>query len=350
VPDFIEPESKRNEVISFVKSGLKDLSISRTSFKWGVPVPNDEKHIMYVWLDALTNYISALNFAEENNKLYQDFWCNTQDSPIHIVGKDILRFHCVYWPAFLMAAKLPLPNRVFAHGWWTNCGQKISKSLGNVIDPYKEIEWLQSFKYQEAQGENTVEKNLFKETSVDYFRYFLLKEVPFGNDGDYSRDNLINRINSELANNIGNLVQRSLSMIVKNCNSLIPDSNAPSLRGDKIAVAIHKDINELSFNQALDKIIELSNTANKYFNDQAPWKLKKEGKIEEMNQVLFQTVESIRIIAILLLPFIPYSANKILDLLNVSGDERNFSALDKSIKSGQRIAQPQIIFPSLRKV
>lgn len=346
VPDFIQPESKRNEVISFVKSGLKDLSISRTSFKWGIPVPNDEKHIMYVWLDALTNYISALGYGEADDKQYQDFWCDTSDSPIHVVGKDILRFHCVYWPAFLMAAKLPLPNRVFAHGWWTNEGQKISKSLGNVIDPYKEIEWLESFKYKEGQGENNVEKNISKQTAIDYFRYFLMKEVPFGNDGDYSRENLINRINAELANNIGNLVQRSLSMIVKNCDSTIPNSS--SLPTAQIAVAIQKDINELAFNHALEKIIDLSNQANKYFNDAAPWNLRKENKIEEMNEVLHKTAENIRIIGILLLPFIPDSANKILDLLNIPLSERNFANLKTAIKSGTKINQPQIIFPTMK--
>ncbi len=342
VPDFIQPESKRNEVISFVKSGLRDLSISRTSFKWGIKVPNDESHIMYVWLDALTNYISALNLGEGDDKLYQDFWCNTTDSPIHIVGKDILRFHCVYWPAFLMAAELPLPNRVFAHGWWTNEGQKISKSLGNVIDPYKEIEWLKSFKYKENDGE----KNISQETAIDYFRYFLLKEVPFGNDGDYSRESLVNRVNAELSNNIGNLVQRSLAMIIKNCDGQIPNTETPSLRGSEADAAIQININNLAFNHALDKIIDLSNQANKYFNDQAPWVLKKEGKIAEMNQVLYQTAESIRVIALLLLPFIPNSANKILDLLNIK--ERNFTDISNPIKSGQKINPPQIIFPQLR--
>jgi len=346
VPDFIQPESKRNEVVSFVKSGLRDLSISRTSFKWGIKVPNDESHIMYVWLDALTNYISALNLGESDDKLYQDFWCNTTDSPIHIVGKDILRFHCVYWPAFLMAAELPLPNRVFAHGWWTNEGQKISKSLGNVIDPYKEIEWLKSFKYKEGQGENAVEKNISQETAIDYFRYFLLKEVPFGNDGDYSRESLVNRVNAELSNNIGNLVQRSLAMIIKNCDGQIPNVETPSLQENSGEVAIQNDINNLAFNHALDKIINLSNQANKYFNDQAPWVLKKESKVSEMNQVLYQTAESIRVIALLLLPFIPNSANKILDLLNIK--ERSFADISNPIKSGQKINPPQIIFPQLR--
>lgn len=348
VPDFIQPESKRNEVISFVKSGLKDLSISRTSFKWGIKVPDEENHIMYVWLDALTNYISALNLSGDDKKLYENFWCNTIDSPIHIVGKDILRFHCVYWPAFLMAAKLPLPNRIFAHGWWTNEGQKISKSLGNVIDPYKEISWLESFKYKEKVDGAEIEKNISRETAIDYFRYFLLKEVPFGNDGDYSRDSLINRVNSELSNNIGNLAQRSLAMIGKNCDGIVTKPTNSSFSKEKEIEAIKNDINELAFNHALEKIIDLSNEANKHFNDKAPWILKKDGKIDEMNEVLYQTVENIRIIAILLLPFIPNSANKILDLINIDESKRNFESLSEQIESNHRINFPQIIFPNLR--
>ena len=352
VPDFIQPESKRSEVISFVKSGLKDLSISRTSFKWGIPVLDDKNHIMYVWLDALVNYLSALDFDKDNHQLYQDFWCNTTDSPIHIVGKDILRFHCVYWPAFLMAADLPLPNRVFAHGWWTNDGQKISKSVGNVIDPYKETEWLQSFKYKESE----TEKNITKETAIDYFRYFLMKEIPFGNDGDYSRKRLAERINAELANNIGNLVQRCLSMVFKNCDGKVPECNAQTDNSSSEILScelknsikfIKEVINRLDFNYALNLIINLSNQANKNFNDFAPWKLKKEGKINEMNQILYQTIENIRIIAILLLPFIPNSANKILDLLNIKEGERNFENINNKIKSEHKIKPTTIIFPSI---
>ena len=194
--DFILPSTRRNEVISFVKSGLKDLSISRTSFNWGVPVPNNEKHIMYVWLDALTNYITASGYSSDANK-FETFW----PADLHVVGKDILRFHAVYWPAFLMAAKLPLPKRVFAHGWWTNEGEKISKSIGNVIDPVKLIE----------------------DFGLDQVRYFLIREVPFGNDGDFSKKNLIQRINSDLANSLGNLFQRVISFSVKNCDEKVPD-------------------------------------------------------------------------------------------------------------------------------
>ena len=343
-PEFIQPNSKRNEVISFVKGGLRDLSISRNSFKWGVKVPNDESHVMYVWLDALTNYISALNFDEKDNSLYQDFWVN--GNVTHIVGKDILRFHCVYWPAFLMAANLPLPKQVFAHGWWTNEGQKISKSIGNIIDPYKEIDWIKSFKYQEKVGDEKLEKNIAEDIAIDYFRYFLLKEVPFGNDGDYSRENFINRINAELSNNIGNLTQRSLSMIAKNSGGKITGI-AGEVPNDKIEL-ITKDIENLAFNHALEKIIHLADEANKYFNDNAPWKLGKEGKVDEMNQILFQTAENIRIIIILLLAFIPNSAGKILDLLNIDESERNFDGLNNQLKSGHKINNPQIIFPNLR--
>ena len=331
-PDFIEPVSKRNEVISFVKSGLKDLSISRNSFKWGVPIPGDEKHVMYVWLDALTNYISALNFNSDDDKLYQDFWVNAKNSPIHIVGKDILRFHTVYWPAFLMAAKISIPNRIFAHGWWTNEGQKISKSLGNVIDPYKEIEWLESMQ-------------ISQETAIDYFRYFLIKEVPFGNDGDYSRTNLLNRINAELANNIGNLIQRSLTMIFKNCDGKIPQI-------EDVEKTTHQSnylnlIDKLSFDRALDEITQIANAANKNFNDSAPWNLKKENKIAEMNQALYKAAEAARILGIMLLPFIPKSANKILDLLNIDEKERNFANLQNHLKPGHKINEPKAIFPRL---
>ena len=334
-PDFIEPISRRNEVISFVKSGLKDLSISRNSFSWGVPIPGNEKHVMYVWLDALTNYISALNFNSNDDGLYQDFWVHAEHSPIHIVGKDILRFHTVYWPAFLMAAKISIPNRVFAHGWWTNEGQKISKSLGNVIDPHKEIEWLTNLQISE-------------ETAIDYFRYFLMKEVPFGSDGDYSRNNLINRVNAELANNIGNLIQRSLSMIFKNCDSKIPQTDLAKKNNFEANYQnFQKLLNILSFDKALNEIIEIGNIANKNFNDAAPWNLKKENKITEMNQALYEAAEASRILGILLLPFIPKSAGKILDLLNIDESERNFANLQNYLKSGHKINEPKAIFPRL---
>jgi len=338
-PDFIRPQSRFNEVVSFVKGGLKDLSISRTSFSWGIKIPDDKNHVMYVWLDALTNYLSALKFPDENSKLYQDFWCDGIDSPIHMVGKDIVRFHAVYWPAFLMAANLNIPYGIYAHGWWTNDGQKISKSLGNVIDPIKELEWLGSF-------------GLEKEIAVDYFRYFLLREVPFGNDGDYSRTSFINRVNSELANNIGNLVQRSLTMIFKNCDGKIPnvDNHHHKLAQTLIEARseiFFKAMKEIAFDKAIGAIIEFSNLINKHFNDAAPWNLKKEGKIDEMNSILYATAESLRLIAILLLPFTPTCAEKILDLLNIKSSYRNFLSLNESLEIGHQINEPKAIFPRL---
>jgi methionyl-tRNA synthetase len=349
VPDFIQPKSRFNEVISFVRGGreyvkgaLKDLSISRTSFDWGIKIANDQDHVMYVWLDALTNYISALGFGEENNELYQKFWLNTNDSPVHVVGKDILRFHGCYWPAFLMAANLPLPNKIIAHGWWTNEGQKISKSLGNTIDPITEIEWLESF-------------GINKNQATDYFRYFLLKEVPFGSDGDYSRKNLIARINAELANNIGNLVQRVLSMIAKNNDYLIVDFSNFDAASDllnssyNLASELRSEMEKFAFDLAINKIILLASKANLFIDNQAPWILKKEGKISEMNLTLSALAETIRCIALALESFIPSLSSKVLDLLNIKNQDRNLEAISKSycLKSGHKINQPEIIFPRI---
>ncbi len=339
-PDFIRPQSRFNEVVSFVKSGLKDLSISRTSFSWGVKVPSsadnpEQKHVMYVWLDALTNYISALGFPNENAELYQKFWYNTVDSPVHMVGKDIVRFHAVYWPAFLMAANLNIPHSIYAHGWWTNCGQKISKSVGNVIDTLKELEWLESL-------------GCGSETAVDYFKYFLLREVPFGNDGDYSRTAFITRINAELANNIGNLVQRSLTMIFKNCDGkiLAAPKHAKTLL-EPYAEQVFTAMKNFAFDKAIAAIVEFATIVNRNFNDAAPWNLKKENKISEMNEALSEAAESIRLIAILLLPFVPESAAKILDLLNIESSQRNFSFLNNSLLAGHKINEPKAVFPRL---
>ncbi len=252
-PDFILPAGRRNEVISFVKGGLKDLSISRTTFSWGIPVPGDENHIMYVWLDALVNYMSALGYPDADAALYKQFW----PASLHMVGKDILRFHAVYWPAFLMAADLPIPKRVFAHGWWTNEGQKISKSLGNVIDPHE----------------------LIAQYGLDQLRYFLLREVPFGNDGDFSRERIKIVINSELANNIGNLAQRTLAMIQKNCAGSVPD--AAGVEKDALDLEFLERIHVTSkdtprqveesyyaceFSTILASIIEIGTKANAYID------------------------------------------------------------------------------------
>lgn len=349
VPDFIQPDSKRNEVISFVKGGkdyvkgaLRDLSISRTSFGWGVKVPNDEKHVMYVWLDALTNYISALGFPDEDSKLLEKFWLNTQDSPLHIVGKDILRFHTVYWPAFLMAAEIPLPNRVFAHGWWTNEGQKISKSLGNVIDPIKELEWIESL-------------GCSRDAAIDYFKYFLLREVPFGNDGDYNRKNLVSRVNAELANNIGNLAQRILSMIWKNNNGEIVEFKhfdpAQELleKAYKLSADLAFETDKLAFDLAIEKIIIFAHACNLFVDKNAPWTLKKENKIEEMNLVLSTIAECLRCIGIALQSFAPNLAPKILEVLNIENNQRNIDniAANFALKAGHKINEPKAIFPRL---
>ncbi len=351
-PDFVQPASKMNEVLSFVRGGLRDLSISRNSFKWGIALPNADgskvatgaqnPHIMYVWLDALTNYLSALDFPNEDSALYQNFWCNTFDSPLHIVGKDILRFHAVYWPAFLMAADLPLPNQIFAHGWWTNDGQKISKSVGNVIDPLKEIEWLESC------GCN-------RQTAIDYFKYFLMREVPFGNDGDYSRAHLLGRINAELANNIGNLVQRSLSMIHKNNNGEIVDiagfveGQELLKNGYALQEKVTQKMEQFSYDQAIFEVIQFSSTCNQFINDKAPWLLKKEGKVAEMNLVLSTIAESLRLIALSLQHFLPQLSAQILDILQVDKNARNLDNIGSthSLKEGHKILEPRIIFPRL---
>jgi methionyl-tRNA synthetase len=325
-PDFIMPESRRNEVISFVKGGLTDLSVSRTSFKWGVPVPGDQEHIMYVWIEALANYISALAYATENVEEFDKFW----PADVHMVGKDIIRFHAVYWPAFLMAADLEVPKRVFAHGWWTNEGQKISKSLGNVIDPVKLVE----------------------EYGLEQVRYFLLREVPFGNDGNFSKTALINRVNSELANNIGNLVQRSLSMINKNCEAKVPeyDGNYNELldHAKTVFPAIKEAMSVQNFTEALEIIVCLAKEANSYIDEQAPWTLKKENP-ERMKVVLYKLAETVRYIAILLQPFVPNAASNILDQLAVPEDKRTFKFLNQefALVPGTTLPTPYGVFPRL---
>jgi len=344
-PDFVRPTSRHNEVVNFVKSGLRDLSISRTSFSWGIKVPSTTStleeegeakgHIMYVWLDALTNYLSALGFASDDETLYQKFWVNASESPIHMVGKDIVRFHAIYWPAFLMAANLNVPYSVYAHGWWTNEGQKISKSLGNVIDPLNELEWLKSF-------------GLDADAANDYFRYFLLREVHFGSDGDYNRANFTVRVNSELANNIGNLAQRSLTMIYKNCDGKIPEGidHAKALI-EPFSEKYFAAMREFQYSEALGAIIDFASLINKRFNDAAPWNLKKENKIAQMNAALHEAANAVRLIAILLLPFMPNLSTRLLDMLNVGSDERDFAALNGELLANHKIAEPKGVFPRL---
>ena len=326
-PNFIAPVSRRNEVVSFVSSGLRDLSISRTSFNWGIAVPDDEKHIMYVWLDALTNYITATGFPDEEQNLYRKFW----PASLHMVGKDILRFHAVYWPAFLLAADLEPPKRVFAHGWWTNEGQKISKSLGNVIDPVQLIETY----------------------GLDQVRYFLMREVPFGNDGDFSKSGMVNRINSDLANDLGNLCQRVLSFVYKNCNATVPknmgftpDDSKLITHAYEILPKLREDYNSQLFNVALERVWGLVAASNKYIDEQAPWKLRKTDP-DRMHTVLYTLLETIRCIGILLQPIMPGSSEKILNQLAVDTSKRSFAALNSNdgLETGTSLQKPNPIFP-----
>ena len=325
--NFIQPKSRYNEVVSFVERGLNDLSISRNSFDWGIKVPCDDKHVVYVWLDALTNYISALDFKEKDSKKFKSFW----PADFHIVGKDILRFHAIYWPAFLMAADIELPKTIFAHGWWTNEGEKISKSKGNAINPL----------------------GLVDEFGLDQVRYFLLREMRFGKDGDFARGRLINRINTELANDLGNLSQRVLSMIFKNCNGEIPKYSIPKKEDNDLLVPTYQllekvkiHLETLAFNEALKEIFSIVKLANSWIDSQAPWKLKTESK-ERMESVLYVLAESIRNIALLLMPFMPQSMEKMLDQLNIKEEYRNFYFFGEKgkIEEHIKIQKPTAIFP-----
>jgi methionyl-tRNA synthetase len=309
-PSFVSPKSRNNEIVQFVKSGLNDLSVSRTSFKWGIPVPNNEKHIVYVWLDALTNYISALNFPNTNDNLYKSFW----PADIHFIGKDILRFHAVYWPAFLMAAKLPLPLKVFGHGWILSDEKKMSKSLGNILDPIEIVN-----KY-----------------GIDQLRYYLIKEVSLGNDGNVSMENLKNCINNDLANNFGNLCQRVFSFIEKNCDSKLPKPKSLQKEDIKLLNNLINKVPDLiaymdnqDLNNYIKKVVNFSFDANKYFNDLQPWTLKKTN-IDRMNTILFTIVSQIKNISILLNPIIPISSDKILDIMNLKKNDRLISSINNN--------------------
>ncbi|MBK18906.1 MAG: methionine--tRNA ligase [Rhodospirillaceae bacterium] len=337
-PDFIAPESRRNEVISFVKGGLHDLSISRTSFKWGVPVPDDPEHIMYVWLDALTNYITAVGYPDENSQEFSKYW----PANLHMVGKDILRFHAVYWPAFLMGAEIDVHHRVFAHGWWTNEGQKISKSVGNIIEPNEIVDTY----------------------GLDQVRYFLLREVPFGNDGDFSHRAMISRINGDLANDLGNLCQRVLSMVNKNCDAKVPACAESGLEDlpvygtlqevHALLPKVRQHIDRQAFHDALEEIWRVVRDANRTVDESAPWALRKTDP-EAMASVLYILIEVIRHFAILLQPFMPQSCAKMLDQLSVSEKAREFVSLkteenstpfdQNALQPGTSLPAPEGIFP-----
>ena len=328
-PKFILPNSRRNEVVQFVKKGLKDLSVSRTSFSWGIPVPKNSKHVIYVWLDALTNYLSAVNFPNVGDKKYKLYW----PADVHVIGKDILRFHAIYWPAFLMAAKVPLPQRVYGHGWILSDEKKMSKSLGNILDP---IEIIKNF-------------------GIDQLRYYLTKEVSLGNDGNISLDSLTNCINNDLANNYGNLCQRVFSFVNKNCNSKIPLSSKPENPDIILSKEILNELPKLkklmddqNLNLYIKKVIEFSFNANKYFNDQEPWSLKKSNP-ERMNTVIYNILNQIKSISILLNPIMPDSTDKILSVLGIEKKYRVLKTIENLnfLKSGNTINKSKILFKKI---
>ena len=326
--NFILPESRRNEVISFVKSGLKDLSVSRKTFSWGVKVPSDENHVVYVWLDALTNYLSSLKYPDENNELYKNFW----PADLHIIGKDILRFHAIYWPAFLLAAKIEPPKRVYGHGWILSGDEKMSKSKGNILDPLEII-------------------NVY---GLDPLRYYLLKEVSFGNDGNISEEKLENCINSDLANNFGNLCQRVLSFAEKNCSSLIPDhkyndEDLEILKPLNNLDKIRSFIDNQDINQYMSFIVDRLFSANKYFNDQEPWK-KKDDRLR-LNTIVYTALELIRKITILLYPVMPETSVKVLNVFNETENSIDFTSIDNNeiLKKDLKINKLDILFKKIEK-
>ena len=335
-PDFVTPDKYRNEIVAFVKRGLTDLSISRTNFDWGVPVPGDPRHVMYVWVDALTNYITATGFPDDGPKAA--FW----PADAHVIGKDITRFHAIYWPAFLMSAKLPVPRQVVVHGFLFNRGEKMSKSIGNVVDP----------------------ASLIANYGVDPIRYFFLREVPFGQDGNYSHEAIVQRINADLANDLGNLAQRSLSMIARNCDGAVPDWRDGAATSDDLELLAQADaladvarahMTVFAIHQYLAAVFDVVAKANRYFANNEPWKLAKSDPAR-MRRVLFVTIETLRIAAILLQPVLPGAMGKLLDLLGVAAQARDFAALaDRGeagrIEAGRRLAPgsalppPSPIFP-----
>ena len=327
--DFILPQSRRNEVVSFVEKGLKDLSISRTSFSWGIPVPKNNKHVIYVWLDALTNYLSALNFPNTEDEKYKSFW----PVDIHIIGKDILRFHAIYWPAFLLAANLPLPKKIFGHGWILSDDKKMSKSIGNILDP---IQIISSY-------------------GVDQLRYYLIKEVSLGNDGSISMENLKNCINNDLANNYGNLCQRVFSFIKKNCDNRIPESGDLKENDIKLINSIKKNvtilvdlINKQNLNEYIKMVVNYSFEANKYFNDSEPWTYKKKDP-QRMNTILYTITEHIKNISILLNPIIPISTKKVLNTINLSDKDISIDSIKKNniLDTKKEIKNLDILFKKI---
>jgi len=328
-PEFIEPEVRRNEVISFVSGGLRDLSISRTTFDWGVPVPGHPDHVMYVWVDALTNYLTGVGFPDTESELFKRYW----PADLHMIGKDIIRFHTVYWPAFLMSAGIELPRKVFAHGFVLNRGEKMSKSIGNVVDPV----------------------NLVDTFGVDQVRYFFLREVPFGQDGSYSEEGIIGRINADLANELGNLAQRSLSMVAKNLDGKVPEPGEFTADDRELLDAAHGLLERVrahfdatAMHLALEAIWSVLGAANKYFSAQQPWVLRKQDTDEARERfrtVLYTTLETVRVAALLSQPVMPESTGRLLDLLGQPQDRRTFAAIDERLPPGTPLPAPVGVFP-----
>jgi methionyl-tRNA synthetase len=327
VPDFVLPKERFNEVLSFVRRGLQDLSISRTTFDWGVPVPDDPAHVMYVWVDALTNYITAVGYPDTDSEAFRRYW----PADLHVIGKDIVRFHAIYWPAFLMSAGIEVPRRIFSHGFLFNRGERMSKSTGNVVDP---------FALADAYG-------------VDQLRYFLLREVPFGQDGNYSHETIVGRINADLANDLGNLAQRSLSMIARGRAGILPasaeltETDRDMLAAADAMVGKARDaMRTPQLHQVLNAVWAVVAEANRYFAAAAPWALAKTDPARQ-GTVLYVTAEVLRQIAILAQPFIPTSAAKLLDLLGVPAGERDFAALGGAhrIAAGTTLPAPSPVFP-----
>jgi len=328
--DFILPKSRKNEVVNFVKSGLKDLSISRKAFSWGIKVPANPDHVIYVWLDALTNYITALNYPDTNSILFKKFW----PASVHLIGKDILRFHAVYWPAFLMAANIPLPKKVYGHGWILSGNEKMSKSKGNILDP---IDIIDTY-------------------GLDPLRYYLIKEVSFGNDGNISQDKLEDCINSDLANNYGNLCQRVAAFAEKNCSSEVPKIN--NFNKDDLVIlnrftenleVIRQEIDNQNINFYITFIVNALFEANKYFNDQEPWK-KKDDK-DRLNTIVYTSLEVIRKISFMLYPIIPDSIEKALKIFNLNTNDINFNSIASHdyLKAGNQINKIDILFKKIEK-
>ena len=329
-PNFIQPEARKNEVISFVENGLKDLSISRKSFSWGIKVPDNNDHVIYVWLDALTNYLSALNYPDRDNQLFKKYW----PASIHLIGKDILRFHAIYWPAFLLAAKIELPKKVYGHGWILSNEEKMSKSKGNILDPLE----------------------IIKQYGLDPLRYYLIKEVSFGNDGNISQERLEDCINSDLANNYGNLCQRVTAFAIKNCESKIPDK-IKFQKEDLDILDKYKDnldnirskIDNQDINYYINFIVNSLFDANKYFNDQEPWK--KKNDTTRLNTIVYVTLEIVRKISFLLYPIIPNSSLKALKIFNLNEKDLDFNSIANNnfLTKGNQINKIDILFNKIEK-